>query len=172
MTTGRAAKLLRRAGDPQRATFLELFFDLVFVVALAQLSRGLAEHLGWDGAFRTLVLLLAMWWVWSSTAWITDRLNTQQPAIQALVIATMVGSLVMAAALPEAFGDTGLIFAGTYVAIQIGRGLVLVVTFRGHELQRIGMRGLFWYGLSALPWIAGALVHGTAWRVVGTRGGP
>ncbi|MFG2059565.1 low temperature requirement protein A [Micromonospora sp. NPDC048930] len=163
MTTSRTAKLLRRAGDPQRATFLELFFDLVFVVALAQLSRGLAEHLGWSDAFRTLVLLLAMWWIWSSTAWITDRMNTQQPVIQALVIATMVGSLVMAAALPEAFGDTGLIFAGTYVAIQIGRGLVLAVTFRGHELQRIGVRGLFWYGLSALPWIAGALVHGT-WR--------
>jgi low temperature requirement protein LtrA len=106
------------AGDPQRATFLELFFDLVFVLALAQLSRGLAEDLGWSGAFRTLVLLGAMWWVWSSTAWLTDRTDPQRPVIQALVIATMVGSLVMAAAVPEAFGDTGLIFAGAYVAIQ------------------------------------------------------
>ncbi|MFF0369905.1 low temperature requirement protein A [Micromonospora sp. NPDC005087] len=162
MTTGRASELVRKAEDPQRATFLELFFDLVFVLALAQLSRGLAEDLGWGGAFRTLVLLGALWWVWSSTAWLTDRTDPQRTVIQALVIATMVGSLVMAAAVPEAFGDTGLIFAGAYVAIQLGRGLVLVVVLRGHELQRTGVRGLFWYGLSALPWFAGALVHGTA----------
>ncbi|MET7967584.1 low temperature requirement protein A [Micromonospora sp. NPDC005305] len=162
MTTSRAAELLRRPGGPQRATFLELFFDLVFVLALAQLSRGLADDLGWSGVFRTLVLLAAMWWVWSSTAWLTDRTDPQRPVIQALVIATMVGSLVMAAAVPEAFGDTGLIFAGAYVAVQLSRGLVLMVALRGHELQRHVARGLFWYSLSALPWIAGALVHGTA----------
>ncbi|MFR9781112.1 low temperature requirement protein A, partial [Micromonospora sp. MS34] len=149
MATSRAAELVREAGDPQRATFLELFFDLVFVLALAQLSRGLAEDLGWSGAFRTLVLLGAMWWVWSSTAWLTDRTDPQRAVIQALVIATMVGSLVMAAAVPEAFGDTGLIFAGAYVAIQLSRGLILVAFLRDHELQRTGTRGLFWYGLSA-----------------------
>ncbi|MGK5740630.1 low temperature requirement protein A [Micromonospora sp. URMC 103] len=162
MATSRAAELVRKAGDPQRATFLELFFDLVFVLALAQLSRGLAEDLGWSGAFRTLVLLGAIWWVWSSTAWLTDRTDPERSVIQALVIATMVGSLVMAAAVPEAFGDTGLIFAGAYVAIQLGRGLVLVAVLRGHALRLIGVRGLFWYGLSALPWITGALVNGTA----------
>ncbi|MFG3599914.1 low temperature requirement protein A [Micromonospora chersina] len=162
MTTSRAVELLRRPGDPQRATFLELFFDLVFVLALAQLSRGLTEDLAWSGAFRALVLLGAMWWVWASTAWLTDRTDPHRPAIQALVIATMIGSLVMAAAVPEAFGDTGLIFAGAYVAVQFVRGLVLVVVLRGYELRRHVVRGLFWYGLSALPWIAGALVHGTA----------
>ncbi|MEU5565002.1 low temperature requirement protein A [Micromonospora musae] len=162
MTRGNAAELVRKAGDPQRATFLELFFDLVFVLALTQLSRDLAADLGWTGAFRALVLLGAMWWVWSSTAWLTDRTDPQRPLIQALVIATMVGSLVMAAAVPEAYGDTGLIFAGAYVVIQLGRGLALVAFLHGRKLQRIGMRGLFWYGLSALPWIAGALVPGTA----------
>ncbi|MBM0230246.1 hypothetical protein DKT69_34540 [Micromonospora sicca] len=88
-----AAELPRKAGDPQRATFLELFFDLVFVLALAQLSRGLAEDLGWSGALRTLVLLGALWWVWSSTAWLTDRTDPQRPVIQALVIATMTGAV-------------------------------------------------------------------------------
>ncbi|NES14203.1 low temperature requirement protein A [Micromonospora sp. PPF5-17] len=162
MTTSGAAELVRKAGDPERATFLELFFDLVFVLALVQLSRGLAEDLRWSDAFRTLVLLGAMWWVWSSTAWLTDRTDPERLVIQGLVIATMVGSLVMAAAVPEAFGDTGLIFAGAYVAIQFGRGLVLVAVLRAQEFQRHAVRGLFWYGLSALPWIAGALVHGTA----------
>ena len=162
MTTSRAGELLRRPGDPQRATFLELFFDLVFVFALAQLSQGLVEDLSWSDAFQTLVLLLAVWWVWSTTAGITDKFGPQRPAIQLLVIATMLGSLVMSAALPAAFGRRGLFFAGAYVAIQIGRGLFLVVVMRGHALQRPAGRVLFWSSVSALPWIAGALVSGTA----------
>src|SRR5258706_8125494 len=74
----RAGELLRRPGDPQRATFLELFFDLAFVVALLQLSHTLLRDLRWSGAFQTLVLLLAVWFIWFSTAWITDRLDPQQ----------------------------------------------------------------------------------------------
>ncbi|MDZ5441673.1 low temperature requirement protein A [Micromonospora sp. 4G57] len=96
MTTSRVAELLRKPGDPQRATFLELFFDLVFVLAFTQLSHGLIQHLDWAGAFRTL-----------------------------LVISIMGGSLVMAAALPGAFGDTGLVFAVVYFAIQLGRSIFL-----------------------------------------------
>jgi low temperature requirement protein LtrA len=162
MTTSRASELLRGPGDPQRATFLELFFDLAFVFALTQLSRGLIQNLGWSDAFQTLVLLLAVWWVWFSTAWLTDRLDPQRPAVQVVIIATVVGSLVIAAALPDAFGAQGLIFAGAYVAIQIGRGLFLVLAMRARELQRRSARALFWAGLSAVPWIAGALTHGTA----------
>ncbi len=60
MTTSRAAELLRKPRSRQRATFLELLFDLVFVLALTQLSRGLIQHLTWTGAFHTLVPLLAV----------------------------------------------------------------------------------------------------------------
>jgi low temperature requirement protein LtrA len=162
MTTGRAAALLREPGEPQRATFLELFFDLAFVFALTRLSQGLLEGLDWSGGFQTLVLLLAVWWVWSLTAGITDLFDPQRPGIRLMVIATMLGSLVMAAALPEAFGDRGLVFAGAYVAIHVGRGLFLMLALRGHELQRTAGRLLFWFGVSAVPWIAGALAHGTA----------
>ncbi|GAA4563848.1 low temperature requirement protein A [Micromonospora coerulea] len=162
MTTSRADELLRKPGDPQRATFLELFFDLAFVYVLTQLSRVLSQDLTWHGAFYTLVLLLAVWWVWCSTATVPDRFDPQRPAIQLLVIATLVGSLVMAVALPAAFGSQGLVFAGTYVAIQIGRSLVLLIALRGHELQRGAGRVLIWFCVSAVPWIAGALVHGAA----------
>ncbi|RZU72696.1 low temperature requirement protein LtrA [Micromonospora kangleipakensis] len=159
---GEAGELLRRPEVPQRATFLELFFDLAFVVALTQLSQGLADDLSWRGAFQTLVLLLAMWWVWSITAAVTDRYDPQRPAIQLLVLATLGGSLVMAAAAPQAFGKRGLIFAGAYVAIQIGRGFFLLLALRGRELKRRIGRSLFWFGVSAVPWIAGAIAHGTA----------
>lgn len=111
------------------------------------------------------MLLLAAWWVWFGATAITDRYDPQQPSMQLLVIATMVGSLVMAAALPEAFGDTGLIFAGAYVAIQVGRGLFLLIALPGHERQRIAGRALFWFGVSAVPWIAGALAVDTSGAV-------
>ena len=161
MARSRAGELLRRPGDPQRATYLELFFDLAFVVALFQLSRGLIQDLRWSGGFQTLVLLLAVWFIWLSTAWITDRLDPRRTAVQLVVIATLVGSLVIAATLPEAFGRRGLAFAGAYAGIQVGRSLFLALAFRGHELQRDAVRPLLWAGVSAAPWIAGALVHDT-----------
>ena len=156
------AELLREPGDPQGASFLELFFDLAFVFALLQLSQKLIQDLAWSGAFETLVLLLAMWWVWFSTAGLTDRLDPRRPAIQLLVLVNMAGGLVMAAALPDAFGKRGAIFAGAYVAIQIFRGLFLLIALRGHELQRTAVRVLFWSGISTGPRIAGLFVDGTA----------
>jgi low temperature requirement protein LtrA len=160
--TSRAGELLRMPGEPQRATFLELFFDLVFVLAITQLSQGLIQRLTWSGAYQALVLLLAVWWVWTYTAWTTDLYDPQRPPIQRLVIATMFGTFLMAVALPDAFGKRGLIFAGVYVAIHIGRHLFLVLALRGHELQRRTALVLFWFGVSAVPWTVGALLHETA----------
>ena len=162
MTTSRAAELIRDPEDPQRATFLELFFDLVFVLALTQLSHALIQHLTWTGAFQTLVLSLALWSVWSQTAGTTDRLDPQRSPVQLIVVATMLGSLVLAAATPEAFGTQGPLFAGAYVAINVGRSAFLMLVLRGHEVRRIWARQLVWFGVSAGPWIAGALVHDSA----------
>ncbi len=167
MTTSRAARLLRRPEEP-RVGFLELFFDLVFVFALATLSHGLVEHLTWSDTFQTLVLLLALWGIWSRTAGLTDRLDPQQPPVQVLVMATMFGTLVMAAAAPEAFRERGLLFAGVYVATEIGRYIVVVLILSGHQAQRLFLRLLFWSGVSAVPWIAGAVAQDTARTVLWT----
>jgi low temperature requirement protein LtrA len=163
--TSRAATLLRGPEVPGRATFLELFFDLVFVFALFRLSQKLLEHLTWLGAFQALVLLLALLSVWGNTAWVADRFDPDQPAVQALVIGCMFASFVLAAAAPEAFGPRGLVFAVTYLAGQVGRSIFLVVVTRGDERQRPELRRLLWFGVSALPWLAGAVAHGWA-RVV------
>jgi low temperature requirement protein LtrA len=165
MRTASGSKLLRMPEGPRRANFLELFFDLVFVVALFQLSHELMRDLTWPGAFRTLVLLLALWSVWSITTWTTDLYDPQQTSIQLVVTGTMLGSLVMVVALPDAFGERGLAFAGAYVAIHVGRQLFLVLALRGQELQRRSLRVLAWFAGSAAPWIAGALAPAPA-RVV------
>ncbi|RQW95756.1 hypothetical protein DKL51_14210 [Micromonospora globispora] len=141
MTTSGTNGLLRKLEDVARASFLELFFDVVFVFALRALAQQLLNNLTWSGAFQALVLLLAIGWVWSLTARVTEQLNPRRPPVQLLVLATMVGALVLSAAVPEAFGKTGLIFAVTYLAIQIGRSLVLVLLLRGQELQHIARRG-------------------------------
>jgi low temperature requirement protein LtrA len=157
--TSRTAKLLRRQEEP-RAAFLELFFDLVYVFALAQLSQTLLERLSWSHAFQTLVLLLALWWVWIRTVAVTDMFDPRRPEIQLLVLAIMFGTLVMAAAGPEAYGERGLYFAGTYVAIQLGGHAAAALMLRGHEALRYILRLLFWFGMSTPPWIAGAFASG------------
>jgi low temperature requirement protein LtrA len=163
----RAAELVRKSGEPQQPTFLELFFDLVFVLALSQLSLGLIQHLSWIGALQTLVLLLALWFVWVHTAGLTDIFDPQQPPIQLLVTASMLGSLVIAGVLPEAFGRQGLVFVGAYLAIQLGRS-VFFVLLPGHPARRLYARQLVWFGVSAVPWIAGALAQHSARAVLWT----
>ncbi|NES13776.1 MULTISPECIES: low temperature requirement protein A [Micromonospora] len=160
--SGGPADLLRRPDEAQQATFLELFFDLVFVLTLTQLSRTLTQHLTWSGAGQGLLLLLALWWVWTNTAWTTDLYDPLHPAIQLLVIATMLGTFLMAAVLPEAFGKRSMVFAGLYVAINVGRHLYFLFALRAHPLRRRTLRLLVWFGLSALPWLTGALAPGAA----------
>ena len=160
MATKRRASPLRRP-EPQRATFLELFFDLAFVLALAQVSASLMQRLHWNGALQALVLLLVLWRVWNGVTWITDRFDQRWLLVQLLVMLTLLGTLVLAAALPEAFGKHGLIFAGVYVCMEIGRYAFLALALRGHGLPRIAARPLVWACASAPPWIVGALTHGT-----------
>jgi low temperature requirement protein LtrA len=145
-----------------------LFFDLVFVLALTQLSRGLIQHLNWSGAFQTLVLLLALWGIWIHTAGLTDIFDPQRPPIQLLVTATMLGGLVLAAVAPEAFGKRGPVFAGAYLAINLGRSMFVVLVLPRHEVRRLYTRQLIWFGVSAVPWIAGAVMQHSARAVLWT----
>ncbi|MEU1835869.1 low temperature requirement protein A [Micromonospora chersina] len=162
MTADRAVGLAREGEGPQRATLLELFLDLVFVAALALTSRTLAQHLDWVGAFQTAVLLLAIWWVWSVTALVTDLYHAQRPPIFVMTLWVMLGTLLMAGTLPDAFSDHALVFAGAYVAIHLGRGVFLVATLRNRAAHLHPSRFVFWFLVSAVPWLAGGLVAGPA----------
>ena len=113
------------ADGHSRASTLELFYDLVFVFAITQVSHYLLDdhfaHLNWAGAGQAAVILLAVWWSWNYTTWATNELDTSAPAVRGLVIAVMLGSLLMSIAIPSAWGERALLFAGAYVAIQVGR---------------------------------------------------
>src|SRR3954451_7560241 len=101
------AKVRRRRPDDvsQRASTLELFYDLVFVFAVTQVSHLLLEHLTWTGAGQATLVLLVVWWSWNYTTWVTNELDPASVTVRLLLIALMLGSLLMAIAIPDAFGD-------------------------------------------------------------------
>ncbi|GAA5190115.1 low temperature requirement protein A [Rugosimonospora acidiphila] len=153
---------LRSREQPLRANFLELFFDLAYIFAFAQLSAYLDAHLDWAGAGRTLVLLLPLWWVWTLTSWAADMFDPDRVAIQGLILLAMTGVLVMAVAVPHAYGSTRAVFAGVYTATQIGTTGYLGLVTRHFTLRRPAGRALLWNSATTLPWLAGIFYSGTA----------
>jgi low temperature requirement protein LtrA len=152
----------RQGRDGQRATSLELFYDLVFVFAITQISHHLLEHLNWEGAGQSALLLMVVWWSWNYTTWVTNELDPESAVVRLLMIALMLASLMMAVAIPDAFGDDALLFVGCYLAIQLGRHafLTFAAADRGEpERERAG-RILTWFALAGVFWVAGALAEG------------
>ena len=109
----RATTSLRReVGVEQHATTLELFYDLVFVFAITQVSHLLLDDLSWTGAGQATLVLLVVWWSWNYTTWVTNELDPESIVVRLLLIGLMLASLLMAIAIPDAFGDKALLFAG------------------------------------------------------------
>lgn len=154
--------LRHRDGHHAHVTNEELFFDLVYAFAITQLSHKLLHDLFLSGALETLVMWFAVWLGWQYTAWVTNWFDPEQPRIRTLLFASMLIALVMAAAIPEAFGERGLVFAGCYVAMQVGRTAFIVMQLgRDHPLAANYRRILAWLVISACLWIAGGLTeHG------------
>jgi low temperature requirement protein LtrA len=162
-----AALLRARNGGEQRVTPLELFFDLVYVFAVTQLSHRLLDHLSVRGVLETSMLLLAVWGVWIYTAWFTNWFDPDRLAVRLVLVAVMLASLVMSVAIPEAFGERGLMFALAYVAIQVGRTAFTFIALRksldgSHPLSRTFQRILTWFVGAGVLWIIGGLLGGEA----------
>ncbi|MEV4220731.1 low temperature requirement protein A [Nonomuraea sp. NPDC049725] len=154
--------ILRSRVRAAKVVPIELFFDLVYVFAITQLSHLLLEHLDAAGAAQTLLLTLAVWWAWMYATWTTNYLDPDHPAMRLTMAGMMLAGLAMAAALPQAFGARALWFALAYVTIQVGRAAVAAVAARrepiGHTFRLI----LAWHVVSAALWIGGALAGGGA----------
>lgn len=158
---GRALLLGERAGREVRVEPIELFFDLVYVFAITRLTHRLLIDVSPRSIAETLLLLMAVWPVWSSTAWMSSRFDPRALPIRRLLIAIMLGSLFMSAAIPDAFGGEGFAFAAAYVAIQVGRNLmVLFAIGRGHPLTTQMVRVLIWSVALGGLWTAGGLLTG------------
>jgi low temperature requirement protein LtrA len=153
---------MRDRSGSQRVTNIELFFDLVYVYAVTQLSHYLLSHPSVAGALQAGLLLVMVWLVWSYTTWVTNWLDPQQMAVRLLLVVLMLVSLAMSASLPRAFGDLGLWVGGAYAAQQIGRTVFMVIALRGHPLQANFQRILVWCIVSGALALGGGFAHGLA----------
>jgi low temperature requirement protein LtrA len=149
-----------RGGREQRATFFELFFDLVYVFAVTQLSHRLLADLSWAGAAETAFFLIAVYWAWNYTTWMANWFDPETVPVRLILVYVMLASFLMAVAIPEGFADRGLLFAASYVLLQIGRNaFVVTMTPRGDFNQNF-RQILAWSVLSAPLWVAGGIVTG------------
>lgn len=149
--------LRHRDGHHARVTYEELFFDLVYVFAVTQLSHTLLDDLTTWGTIETLILWFAVWLGWQYTCWVTNWFDPETPRIRGMLFVTMLLGLVLAASLPQAFEDRGLVFACAYVAMQVGRTAFIALQLpSGHPLAMNYRRMLGWVSIAAVFWIAGA----------------
>src|SRR5215217_6865376 len=150
----------------QRATFFELFFDLVYVFAVTQVSHHLLDDISWAAAAETTFMLIALYWAWNYTTWMTNWFDPDTVPIRLVLVFVMAASLLMAVAIPEGFGEYALLFACGYSGMQIGRNtFVVAATPRGRFNQNF-RQILAWSLMSAPLWVAGGIVDAEALRWV------
>ena len=154
---------LRPRGDgiEQPVTTVELFFDLVYVFAVTQTSHMILADLTVAEVGRAAFLLLIVWWAWIYTTWMANWFDPASPAVRAVLTGVMLVSLLMAAALPGAFGTDGILFAISYVVLQVGRNVAAASLLgRDHRLRDVFERLVGWSAASGLLWLAGAALPG------------
>jgi low temperature requirement protein LtrA len=107
------------AAREQRVTPLELFFDLVFVFGITQVTTLMSDDPTWEGLGRGLLVLAALWWAWTGYAWLTNTLEPEEIMARVAMVAAMAAMLVAALAAPEAFDDHGVLFAVAYLIVRV-----------------------------------------------------
>ena len=152
----------REEGEEAKVEFVELFFALVFVFAVTQISHFLLQHLSVLGVFQSAFLLLAVWWVWVFTCWVTNWMDPRHTTVKFMLFALMLGGLVLSSSLPDAFENRGLTFASAYVFMQVGRSAFMIWALRHHNPDNLRnfLRITQWLAFSGVFWIAGGLIEG------------
>lgn len=155
--------LFRRREAEEQTTPLELFFDLVYVFAITQLAIALVHDTSIAGIGQSVLLLLAVWWAWNYTTWMTNWFDPDLIKVRLVLMATMLLSLMMAVAIPTAFTTGGPFFAISYVLLQsLRNGFNVVAVPRGNPRKASFFRIFVWGIAAGVFWIAGGLSHGDA----------
>ncbi len=150
------------AVEEKRVAPLELFFDLVFVFALTQVTALMSEKPTWSGLGEGMLVLAALWWAWAAYAWLTNYVAAEEDRERLLILAVMGAFLIAALAVPQAFGDDALVFAVAYAA---ARWLHIFIFAEANEDVDAG-EAIRRLSLTALPapliLIGAAFLDGTA----------
>ena len=140
--TSRTPRLTPVLRDGERVTPLELFFDLVFVLAITQCTALMAATPTWEGLAQGLLVLGVLWWAWVGYAWLTSVVDPEEGAVRIAIFAAMAGLLVSALCVPEAFGNLGLLFACAYGVVRGGHIALFVLASRADPGLRHSVWGL------------------------------
>ena len=113
------ARPRQREGTEERVKPLELFFDLIFVFAITQVTGLIVDDPTWGGLAKGLVVLGVLWWAWAAYAWLTNQIDPDEGGIRIAMFAAMGAMLVASLAVPDAFGDDALLFAAAYALVRV-----------------------------------------------------
>ena len=145
----------------RHATWLELFFDLVFVVTVAELANNLSRDVSWNGVFEYIFLFIPVIWVWAGTTFYADRFDPDDAVHRGLTALQMIAVCALAVSVHDGLGDTSRAFALSYVAARTTLLLMYVRAYRSArdaEYRPMISRYLRGFGLAALIWLVSAFV--------------
>ena len=131
-TSARAPRLSAVMREGERVMPLELFFDLVFVLAITQCTALMAAQPTWAGLAKGLLVLGTLWWSWVGYSWLTSVIDPEEGVVRLVFFASIAALLVVSLCVPEAFGDLGLLFAGAYAVVRAAH----LVLFRLASMKR------------------------------------
>ena len=140
--TSRVPRISAVLRERESVTPLELFFDLVFVLALTQCTALMADTPTWEGLAKGLLVLGVLWWCWVGYAWLTSVVDPEEGAVRLAIFAAMAGLLVAALCVPEVFDETGLLFACAYAVVRAAHIALFVVASRDDPGLRRSTTGL------------------------------
>jgi low temperature requirement protein LtrA len=152
----------RAPGAERVVTPLELFFHLVYVFAIGQLSHHLLEHVDPRTGAETVIMALAVIYAWYMATWAANWLDPDRLPVRLYLVGLMFASLLMSAAIPDAFDGRAWLFVTGYLLLQIGRSSFLIVALRGRALSEHFVNDLVWELLTGGLWVAGAIADGDA----------
>jgi low temperature requirement protein LtrA len=138
----RASRLTAVLRQTEQVTPLELFFDLVFVLALTQCTTLMAEEPTWTGLGKGFLVLGVLWWAWVGYSWLTSVVDPEEGAVRIAMFAAMAALLVVALCVPDAFGDDALVFAVAYGLVRAAHIALFLLASRDQPALRQSVLGL------------------------------
>jgi low temperature requirement protein LtrA len=141
-TAARTSRLTAVPRSAESVTPLELFFDLVFVLALTQCTALMAEDATWSELGKGLLVLGLMWWSWVGYAWLTSIVDPEEGAVRFAIFGAMAALLVVALCVPESFGDSRVLFAVAYSCVRWGQIALMVLASREAPALRESTKAL------------------------------
>jgi low temperature requirement protein LtrA len=166
----RQSRLSATLREGERVTPLELFFDLVFVLALTQCTALMSHHPTWSGLAQGLLVLGMLWWSWTAYSWLTSVLDPEEGAVRLVMFGAMASLLIVSLCVPEAFGDLALVFALSYGAVRVAHiGLFMLASPDDdglrHSVLGLAVSTAIAVGLLAVASLFDGVAQGALWAL-------